>query len=323
MNNPIINPTVNPADATSLALMRTIRTKRNNQRRWVNVGVYILLSIIAFIFIYPFLWTITTSITTSGGIFEFPPSLVPKDPGLRNYNDVFALVPIWQQALNSLIICTLGVVGSVVFSALAAYPLAKMNFPGRDFIFYAILATLVLPNEAGLIVNYITTVKLGLLRLNNIALEAGFAPNIAQFIGNAGQFAAIVLPSLPSTVGLFLLRQAYLSIPLELLEAARLDGASELQIWRRVMLPLSMPTIAAFSILQFVAFWNSFLWSVIVLNDRKLYPLSAGLLDLAGNFATNTRAISAGAVLNIIPIILIFAFFQRYFMRGLEGAVKG
>jgi putative chitobiose transport system permease protein len=317
------NPMINSANSDSLALMRSIRNKRDNQKRLVNVGVYAVLIIIAFISIYPFLWTVTTSFTTSGGIFEFPPSLVPRDPGLRNYNDVFELVPMVQQTINSLIICTLGVVGSVIFSALAAYPLAKMTFPGRDFIFYAILATLVLPNEAGLIVNYITTVKMGLLRLDDIALQAGFIPSIAQAIGNAGQFAAIVLPSLPSTVGLFLLRQAYLSIPVELLEAARLDGASELQIWRRIMLPLTMPTIAAFSILQFVAFWNSFLWSVIVLSDRNLYPLSAGLLDLAGNFATNTRAISAGAVLNIIPIILIFAFFQRYFMRGLEGAVKG
>jgi putative chitobiose transport system permease protein len=304
-------------------VLRQIRQKRRNQQAMVNFLIYALLVVIAFISIYPFLWTITTSLSTSGGIFEFPPSLIPVDPGWRNYRDVFELVPIVKQAINSLIICVLGVVGSVVFSALAAYPLAKMNFPGRDFIFYAILATLVLPNEAGLIVNYVTTVNLGLLRVENIAVQAGAAPELAKLLGAAGQFAAIVLPSLPSTVGLFLMRQAYLSIPVELLEAARLDGANELHIWRRIMLPLTMPTIAAFSILQFVAFWNSFLWAVIVLNDRQLYPLSAGLLDLAGTFATNTRAVSAGAVLNIIPIILIFAFFQRYFMRGLEGAVKG
>lgn len=277
-------------------------------RRLEGWLVYAGLILLAVLSVYPFIWTLVTSLETSGGIFEFPPSLIPSDPSLRNYREVFSLVPVARQALNSLIICVLGVGLSVLFSALAAYPLAKMNFPGRNFIFYAILATLVLPNEAGLIVNYVTIVKLGLLRP-----EAGVV----------GQFAAIILPSLPSTVGLFLLRQAYLGIPLELIEAARIDGASELTIWRRVMLPLTMPTIAAFSILQFVAIWNSFLWAVIVLRDRELYPLAAGLLDLAGAFSTNTRAIAAGAVIQIIPILIIFFIFQRYFMRGLEGAVKG
>ncbi len=289
-----------------LEMLRQFRARRRTRAMLANTLVYAALIVIAIIAIYPFFWTLVTSLETKGGLaFEFPPPLAPTSPGTRNYTDVFSLIPIGQQVLNSLIICTLGVGGSVFLAALGAYPLAKMTFPGRDFIFYAILATLVLPNEAGLIVNYITTVKLGLLQ------------------SVPGQFAAIILPALSSTVGLFLMRQAYISIPLELLEAARMDGATELTIWRRIMLPLTMPTIAAFSILQFVAFWNTFLWPVIVLRDRNLYPLSAGLLDLAGTFSTNTRAISAGAVIQIIPIIVIFLFFQRYFMRGLEGAVKG
>ena len=288
--------------------LQRIRARKRRRVLLERALIYLLLLLILVVSVYPFVWTFVTSLETSGGIFEFPPSLVPTDPSLRNYKEVFSLVPVARQVLNSLIICVLGVGLSVAFCALAAYPLAKMNFPGRNFVFYAILATLVLPNEAGLIVNYVTTVKLGLLRP-----EAGAV----------GQFAAIILPALPSTVGLFLLRQAYLAIPLELIEAARIDGAGELTIWRRVMLPLTMPTIAAFSILQFVAIWNSFLWAVIVLRDRELYPLAAGLLDLAGAFATNTRAVSAGAIIQIIPILIIFFIFQRYFMRGLEGAVKG
>jgi putative chitobiose transport system permease protein len=295
---------VTTASATleNLAVMRARKARR---RLIGNAFVYLVLIAIGIVAVYPFLWTVSTSFETTGGIFEFPPTLLPEAPSWRNYKDVTELVPVARQTLNSLIITLGGVLGSVIVATLGAYPLAKMQFPGRDFIFYAILATLVLPNEAGLIVNYITTVKLGLLETDT------------------GQILAIILPSLPSTVGIFLMRQAYLSVPLELIEAARLDGASELLIWRRVMLPLSMPTIAAFSILQFVGFWNSFLWAVILLKDRYLYPLSAGVLDLAGTFATNTRAISAGAVIMMIPILLIFFFFQRYFMRGLEGAVKG
>ena len=296
-----------PATPQNLEYRRA-RSRRANRKRLANAAVYAALVLIAVVAVYPFLWTLSTSFETTGGIFEFPPKLLPQDPSTRNYASVLELVPILRQAANSLIICAAGVAGSVLLATLGEHPLARLRFPGRDFIFYAILATLVLPNEAGLIVNYITTVRLGLL-----SNEAGVA----------GQFAAIVLPGLASTVGLFLMRQAYLSIPNELLEAARIDGASELTIWRLIMLPLTMPTIAAFSILQFVAYWNTFLWPVIILRDRENYPLAAGLLDLAGAFATNTRAVSAGAVLQIIPIILIFLFFQRYFMRGLEGAVKG
>jgi putative chitobiose transport system permease protein len=297
------NATITTAD---LEVARAMRARKRQRQLIANIFVYTLLGIIAIISIYPFLWTVRTSFTTEGGLFEFPPSLLPNKPDFRNFVDVFNLVPIARQILNSVIICFFGVGLSVLFATLGAYPLAKMRFPGRDAIFFAILATLVLPNEAGLIVNFVTTKTLGLLQ------------------SDVGKYAAVIIPALGNVAGLFLMRQAYLSIPAELLEAARMDGASELSIWWRIMLPLTLPTIAAFSILQFVAFWNTFLWPIIVIgSDRHLYPLSAGLLDLSGAFATNTRAVSAGAVIATIPIILVFLFFQRYFMRGLEGAVKG
>ncbi len=284
---------------------QTLKRKRQFQKRLENLAVYMVLIIVGFISVYPFLWTLRTSLSTSGGIFEFPPSLIPTEASLKNFITVTEIVPILRQALNSLIICFFGVLGAIIVAALGAYPLAKMKFWGRDAVFYALIATLVLPNEAGLIVNFITVSRLGLLATD------------------VGQFAAVILPAFGSVANVFLMRQAYLGIPAELLEAARIDGASELRIWWSIMLPLTMPTIAAVSILQFVAFWNSFLWAFIVMRDRNLYPLSAGMLDLSGAFATNTRAISAGAVLMMIPILLVFLFFQRYFMRGLEGAVKG
>ncbi len=284
---------------------QTLKRKRQFQKRLENFGVYTILVLVAILSIYPFLWTLRTSFSTSGGIFEFPPSLIPTDPSFKNFLTVTEIVPILRQALNSLIICFFGVVGAIIVAALGAYPLAKMKFWGRDAIFYALIATLVLPNEAGLIVNFITVSRLGLLATD------------------IGQYAAVILPAFGSVANVFLMRQAYLGIPTELLEAARIDGASELRIWWSIMLPLTMPTIAAVSILQFVAFWNSFLWAFIVMRDRNLYPLSAGMLDLSGAFATNTRAVSAGAVIMMIPILIVFLFFQRYFMRGLEGAVKG
>jgi ABC-type glycerol-3-phosphate transport system permease component len=140
---------------TDLELITQNRNRKRNRDRTTNTIVYAALGLIALIALYPFYWTLLTSLETTGGLaFEFPPPWFPKAPGARNYIDVFSLVPVAQQVLNSLIICSLGVGASVLLATLGAYPLAKMNFPGRDFIFYAILATLVLPNEAGLIVNH-------------------------------------------------------------------------------------------------------------------------------------------------------------------------
>ena len=288
-----------------------VKARRKRRDRLVNTAAYTVLVLIALIMLYPFYWTLITSLEPTGNIYEA--KLLPSGVSLRNYAEMWrgTTVPFWRLILNSVIICTLGVTLTVTLATLAAYPLAKMRFPGRDLIFYAILALMVLPNEAGLIVNYITTIKLGLLQQTSPVLDA------------ARQYLAVVLPGLASIVGLFLLRQAYLSVPLELIEAARIDGASELKIWRSIMVPLAMPTIAAFAIFEFVAYWNSFLWARIMLPDKELMPLSAGLLELSGTFSTNSRAVMAGAVITIIPILIVFAFGQRYFMKGLEGAVKG
>ncbi|WP_324716861.1 carbohydrate ABC transporter permease [Carboxydochorda subterranea] len=266
--------------------------------------VYVVLVAVAITTIYPFVWTVVTSFESTGAVFQFPPPLWPRQPTLRNYRTVVETVPLLRYLLNSVVITAGGVLGSLVVAALAGYPLAKLRFAGRNLVFGAIVATLILPNEAGLIVNYITTIKLGLLHTG------------------AGQYAAVVLPSLASTVGIFLMRQAYLAVPDELLEAARVDGATELGIWWRIMVPLAAPSVAAFAILQFVAFWNSFLWPIIVLTDKSYYPLASGLLDLQGQFATNTRAIASGTVIAMVPILAVFVAGQRFFMRGLEGAVK-
>ncbi len=288
-----------------------LRIRRQRRLRLQNILAYTVLVIIAGIMLYPFYWTLITSLEPSGPIYQ--PKLLPSGLSLRSYAEIWSgtTVPFWRLLINSVVICVLGVSLTVLLATLAAYPLAKMRFPGRDLIFYAILALMVLPNESGLIVNYITTIKLHLLDQSNPVLDT------------VRQYMAVVLPTIASIVGLFLIRQSYLSIPGELLEAARIDGASELTIWRRIMLPLAMPTIAAFAILEFVAYWNSFLWARIMLPDKNMLPLSAGLLELSGTFSTNSRAVMAGAVITIIPILVVFAFGQKYFMKGLEGAVKG
>ncbi|MFT2718761.1 carbohydrate ABC transporter permease [Deinococcus sp. A31D244] len=288
-----------------------LKSRRVARQRVQNVLAYAVLIVIALIMLYPFYWTLITSFEPTGNIYEA--KILPKGVSLRNYAEVFSgtTVPFWRLILNSLVICVLGVTITTTLATLAAYPLAKMRFPGRDLIFYSILILMVLPNEAGLIVNYITTIKLGLLQQTNPVIDA------------VRQYMAVVLPGAASIIGLFLLRQAYLGVPQELIEAARIDGARELTIWRRIMLPLALPTIVAFAILEFVAYWNSFLWARIMLPDKNMLPLSAGLLELSSTFSTNSRAVMAGAVITIIPILIVFLMGQKYFMKGLEGAVKG
>jgi putative chitobiose transport system permease protein len=210
-------------------------------------------------------------------------------------------MPIPRFLLNTLLLTGAGVGANLLLCSLAAYPLARLRFPGRNLIFFGLLATLMLPSHVGLIVNFVTMTRLRLI----------------------DTYAAVVLPSAVSVFGIFLLRQQYLSIPQELEDAARIDGASELSIWGRVMLPLIAPGLATLAIFEFVAFWNSFLWPLIVLKSPEKYPLAVGLLYLSGLFAHNTRLIAAGAVMMTVPILVVFLFTQRYFMRGITlGAIR-
>ena len=263
--------------------------------------VYLILIGLAIFTAFPFLWTIVVSLKTRGPIFSIPPDLSLSGLSIANYTGVWKTLPLPRYALNSLYIAAMGVSLTLVICSLAAYPLARMQFWGKNVVFYAIVGTLILPEHIGLIVNFITMMRFRLV----------------------DTYAAVYLPSIASIFGIFLLRQAYLSIPQELEDAARIDGAGDLTIWWRIMLPLTVPALATLAIFQFVAFWNSFLWPVIILKTPDKYPLAAGLLYLRGLFAYNTRYIAAGIVIATLPVIVVFLFTQRYFMRGLTaGAIK-
>ncbi len=266
-----------------------------------RVLIYAVLIALAMFTTFPFFWTLLVSLRTAGPIFSIPPDLSVTGLSAANYAGVWETLPLPRYAANSLYIAVMGVGLTLAICSLAAYPLARMQFPGRNVVFYAILATLILPEHIGLIVNFITMTRLRLV----------------------DTYASVYLPSIASIFGIFLLRQAYLSIPQELEDAARIDGAGDLMIWWRIMLPLTVPALATLAIFQFVAFWNSFLWPIIILKTPDKYPLAAGLLYLRGLFAYNTRYIAAGTVIATLPILVAFLFAQRYFMRGLTaGAIK-
>lgn len=256
---------------------------------------------IAAIFVAPFYWLVVTSFAGSGDIYAFPPKLLPSHFTSQNYSQVWNSVPMPRFFVNTMIIVFWGTTLTLIISALAGYPLARYNFKGKKLIFFILFATLLLPEEAMMIVNFLTCSRLGLINT----------------------YAGVFLPSIASVFGIFLLRQAYLSIPTELEDAARIDGCSPFGIWWRIMIPLIAPTLATLAVFSFVAYWNSFLWPLIILKDTNLYPLSVGLTWLSGTFATNFRLVAAGSVLAMVPTLIIFLALQRYFTKGLTaGAIK-
>jgi len=227
--------------------------------------------------------------------------IIPRPPTLANFAGVWDTVPIGRFLLNTVYITGVGIALTLLTSALAGYPLARMRFPGRQAIFYAIVGTLMLPQHVGLILNFVTLMRLHLI----------------------DTYAAVYLPGAASVLGIFLLRQAYLVIPAEIEDAARIDGAGEVRLWGQIMVPLVAPALATLAIIEFSAYWNSFLWPLIVLKSPDRYPLAVGLLYLSGLFAHNTRYVAAGAVVMTLPMIVVFLALQRYFLRGITmGAVR-
>jgi len=278
-----------------------LRSGNPRLRQVAAAAQYAGLGVLAVGTTFPFVWLFATSLRSTGTVVSFPPVLIPHPPTLANYAGVWATMPLARFFANTVYITGVGILLTVVVSAMAGYPLARMRFPGRDVIFYAIVGSLMLPQHVGLILNFVT-----LMRLHMV-----------------DTYAAVYLPSAASVFGIFLLRQAYLTIPAEIEDAARIDGAGEFRLWGQIMLPLVAPALATLAIIEFSGYWNSFLWPLIVLKSPEKFPLAVGLLYLSGLFAYNTRYIAAGAVLMTLPTIAVFLALQRYFLRGITiGAVK-
>ena len=261
---------------------------------------YALLSAIALVCIFPFWWTVVTALSTEGNIFAFPPTFWPRAPSLEHFAEVFRVIPMLAFFKNSLLIAGLTVVWKLVFCSMAAYPLARMRFRGRRLVFGVILATLVLPSEVNFLVNFITVTQLSLV----------------------DTYSGVILPNVVTAVAILLLKQAFEEVPQDLIDAARVDGASEWTIFSKIMLPLIAPWLATVGILTAVEAWDEYIWPSIVMSKPDEFPLSVGVLYLRGTFGSSTRVIAAGTILTILPTLAAFLFTQRFFMRGMDGAVK-
>jgi putative chitobiose transport system permease protein len=267
-----------------------------------TTGWYVLLTLIASVFVLPFLILLATALKPgSQPVYTFPPDLLPIPPVTEFLVEAWTAVPFARYLVNSVLYVALTVPAYLVISALTAYPLARFRFRGRQVVFVAILSTMFLSPEVMLIPRFLVVSELTMV----------------------DTVAGVVLPGVLSATGVFLLRQAFASVPAELADSARVDGAGELAIFWHVMLPAVRPTLAVLAIFGFVNVWNQFLWPLVVLKDADSYPVTLGLAYLAGTFGVDTRAAAAGALIAMVPVVGFFLAMQKHIIEGMAGALKG
>ncbi len=280
-----------------------------NQEKLKHILTHITLIIVCILSLIPFLWLLSTALKgRSENIFAYPPIFIPRDFTFDNFKEVLRLVPIIKYVINSFIVAGFTVVLNVILSALAAYPLARMEFKGKKIAFFAILATIMVPFQTIMLPVYIITLKLHLV--DSYSTTMGYLGMILPFAVNA--------------FGIFLMRQAFMTIPREIEESAVIDGCNSVQIFFKLLLPMVKPTIALLAIFTFIGSWGEFLWPSIVLTNEQLFTLPVGINNLSSAFSADYRLIAAGSIVSIIPIIIFFLSLQKYFISGSnDGAVKG
>ncbi|WP_294144286.1 carbohydrate ABC transporter permease [uncultured Selenomonas sp.] len=262
-----------------------------------HLSVHVALCVGAVTMLVPFLWMVITSLKTLAESTMVPPTLWPETLQWSNYADVWSSLPFAAFYANTFGMILFRVIGSVFFSATAAYAFARIEFPGRNFFFGLVLVTMMIPGQLFLIPQYEIVARLG-------AVDSLFA---------------LVLPGIVSAFGTFLLRQFFLGIPKELEEAAVLDGCSRWQIFWHVMLPLTRSGLIALSIFTALFAWKDLMWPLIVNTSLDKMPLASGLASLQGQYSTNFPQLMAGSMIAIWPMLILFVLFQKQFIQGVAG----
>lgn len=292
------------SDETPLALepggapTLTANPRRRSRRRR-RLIVYLLLVIGVVATLMPFVWMLLGSVKTDGEILRDPSGFLPQEPTLSNYATWFTDLNISTFFVNSLIVAVVTVLGNLLFCSMIGYALAKMEFAGKRLLFLLVMLTLMVPGVVTFVPLFVLVSKLGLLNT----------------------YPALILPFLTSPLGVFLMRQFMMGIPDSLIEAARIDGAGELRIFFRVVIPLCGPPLATLGILTFLGSWNNFLWPLVAAQSEQMYTLPVALsLYSTGENATNYGLLLAGSVLVIGPIVLLFVLLQRFFVQSVATA---
>jgi len=271
-------------------------------RRIRALALNLAVAFVALLVMFPLLWMLSVSFMATGEAAAFPPPLWPKTWTLEHYRDLFVTQGMGRYLWNSFVLATMATLLALAFTVPAGYAFAKLRFRGRERLFQLLVAALVVPAQIGTLPLFLMLKGMGLVNT----------------------YAGALVPWLASIFGLFLVRQYSLSIPDEMLEAARIDGASEGQIFRKVVLPTLQPIIVTLALFVFLGSWNDFLWPLIILTDQSNYTLPVALAALSREHVQDIEMMMAGAVITVAPVLILFLALQRYYIRGmLAGSVKG
>ncbi len=257
---------------------------------------------VAAVALFPLLWMLSVSFMAPGEASTLPPPLLPHHASWANYRELFVHAGMGRYLLNSLLVAGIITALSVLFNLMAGYAFAKLRFPGRERLFQTLLGALVIPAQVAMLPLFL----------------------LLKYVGLVNSYAGVIVPTLATVFGIFLVRQYARGIPDELLEAARIEGAGEWRIFWQIVLPLLKPIIVTLAIFSFLAAWNDFMWPLIVLTGQEHYTLPIGLAALAREHAQDSELMMAGAVVTVLPVLLLFLSLQRYYLQGLLlGSVKG
>lgn len=284
-----------PASAATLHPARPRRRPR-------HLGRYVLLSIAAFVVLFPIYTAVVVSLQPAGRLLEFPGQLLPTDPSLEAYREAFSRGSLGRYLVNSAVVSLLITVAQVLTSIMAAYAFAFVRFPGRELVFVTFLATLMIPTEVTIVANFETVESLGWLN----------------------SYPGLTVPFFAFAFGTFLLRQTFLGIPGDLRDASALDGHGHWGFLRHVVVPLARPSIAALSLFSFLLAWNQYLWPLLITDRDELRTVQIGLKTLTSSSVSDFPVVMAGTIIAALPILLGLVLFQRHIIRGLTaGAIKG
>ena len=263
--------------------------------------LHLLLGLCLLLVLFPLLWMLSVSLMPANEASLFPPRLLPRAMTLVHYRDLFDRLHLGRYLCNSAFLAATVTLLSLLCNSLAGYAFAKFRFAGRDRLFRLLLAALVIPAQVGMLPLFLLLKQLGFINT----------------------YWGVIIPGMASIFGIFLIRQYALTIPDSLLDAARIDGAGEFRIYWLLVLPLCRPILVTLAIFTFMGVWNDFMWPLIVLTDQDMYTLPVALATLAGEHVQDTELMMAGAVLTVLPVMVLFLAVQKYYIAGLmAGGVK-
>lgn len=264
--------------------------------------INLVAALLALLVLAPLLWMIAVSLMPTGEAAVFPPPILPSVPTLEHYRTLFVDYGVGRYLVNSAFLALAATALALMFTLPAGYAFAKLRFKGRERVFQALVGALVIPGQIGMLPLFL----------------------LLKYMGLVNSYAGALVPWLAGIFGIFLVRQYALSVPDEILEAGRVDGASEWQIFRRIVLPTLQPVIVTLALFVFLGSWNDFIWPLIILSDQDLYTLPVALAALSREHVQDNELMMAGSVVTTLPVLIVFLMLQRYYLSGLmAGSVKG